>query len=322
MRAFLRLAAIFGVASLLSASAVLRDTHGFAEQGFRLVAKRIVPRGMVAAKELRRIAAWRLTSSNANFGGISALVRHQGGFLALSDAGVWIRFRMDARGVRDARIATLPGACGLRTARPTRDSESIALDPGGNAAWIGFEYNNRICRTDAAMKAARAVARPKAMRRWPKIGGAETMARLADGRFLVIAERPRGGGRVSPALMFASDPTGPAARPIGFRYRPAEGYRPTDAAELPDGKLLILERAHRWPFSFPGRLAILSPEAIAPGATVDARTILRLGGPHLDQNFEAVAVSQSGGRTFVWLMSDDNFMPVQQTLLLLFEYRG
>jgi hypothetical protein len=35
---------------------------------------------------------------------------------------------------------------------------------------------------------------------------------------------------------------------------------------------------------------------------------------------EGLAVTQEGGRTIVWLASDDNLLPLQRTLLLKFEW--
>lgn len=307
------------LASLLAASTLLRPTHDFKPRPIALTAERIVPRGLIVRPPLHFVAGWKVSSSEPNFGGISALARQAGGFIALSDAGTLIRFSLNRNNQARATIASIPKACGLDAARTSRDAESLVRGRAG-ALWIGFEWDNRICAIDGS---GVRLARPRAMQGWPITYGAESMARLADGRIFVIAERRSlSRTRIAPGLIFEGDPARPGTRTLGFGYRLLDDYRATDAALLPDGKLLILERRHDRLFSFPGKLKILSSNAVAANTVVAGRTLLQLGPPDLDQNFEAVAVSQAGGRTFVWLMSDDNFLPVQQTMLLLFEYRG
>jgi hypothetical protein len=155
------------------------------------------------------------------------------------------------------------------------------------------------------------------MKGWPRTGGGESMTRLLDGRFLVIAERPAGDGPVSPALIFDRDPSDPAAQVETFSYLPKSAKRPTDVAFLPNGSMLVVTRSFRLPFSMPGQIELAAPPV--PGAQVEGRPIITMAGP-MDQNFEAISVVEAQGRIFIWAMSDDNFMPFQRTLLVLFEY--
>ena len=48
------------------------------------------------------------------------------------------------------------------------------------------------------------------------------------------------------------------------------------------------------------------------------REIARLQPPLTIDNMEGVSVTVENGRTIVWLASDDNFFPLQRTLLLKF----
>ena len=41
--------------------------------------------------------------------------------------------------------------------------------------------------------------------------------------------------------------------------------------------------------------------------------------PGVNDNFEGLAVEEKEGRTYLWLVSDDNFAPLQATYLLKFE---
>ena len=47
--------------------------------------------------------------------------------------------------------------------------------------------------------------------------------------------------------------------------------------------------------------------------------IARLAPPLTVDNMEGIAIRREGGRTFVYLISDDNQSKVQRTLLLKFE---
>jgi len=44
-----------------------------------------------------------------------------------------------------------------------------------------------------------------------------------------------------------------------------------------------------------------------------------LAPPQIADNFEGLAVDVRNGRTRIWLVSDDNFLPQQRTYLLEFE---
>lgn len=263
---------------------------------------------------VRPIAGWALQSSDPVFGGLSGLVVQANARLALSDTGVLLRFSRDWR---KAAINQLPRTCIPADLKTLSDSESLAQGVDGTL-WAGFEWRNRFCRI-AADGRAREFA-PPSMQGWPKTGGAETLAILPDGRFVVIAERPQGGGPVSPLLIFDGDPTDPAAKVVEMKYQPPNGFRPTDAKALPDGRVLVLNRRFEFPFSFSAVLTILEPLPGEPGQILRGRPIVVIASnAALRDNYEGLGVEQRGGRTYLWLISDDNFVPQQHTYLLKFE---
>jgi hypothetical protein len=51
---------------------------------------------------------------------------------------------------------------------------------------------------------------------------------------------------------------------------------------------------------------------------VTGEAVGTLAAPMAVDNLEGIAVERVGGRTIVWLISDDNFLPFQRTLLLKF----
>lgn len=272
---------------------------------------------------LEYLGGLEFRSSDPAFGGFSALAVQGNRMTLLADGGLLFGFHM-APGLRPVNpwFGALPDGPGTGWAKRDRDSESLAVSADGLHAWVGFERSNTLWRYRGDFTRAEAVARPRAMRRWSPNGGAESLVRLRDGRFLVFAE-DRNGVRGSPALRFDRDPTDPAARVERFSFVAPAGYEATDAAELPDGRVLVLTRKlRRFPPQFTAKLTVIEGAAIRSGARLVGREVATLAPPVLHDNFEGVAVMQEGGATIVWLASDDNTSWWQRTLLLKFRLRG
>ncbi len=267
-----------------------------------------------------------LDSGDPAFGGFSALLVRGERFTLLSDGGNLLRFRMGSgwrpRGVR---FDPLPAGPGTGWKKSDRDSESMAVDPKDGRVWVAFENTNAIWRYAPDFARGERWRAPPAMANWPTGGGAEGMARLRDGRFVTLSESrrpPRGRDGRKPrtrvGAVFAGDPTAPDTRAARFQYRPERGYDPVEVAELPDGRMLVLERGFAPPFRWRTRLVLVARGAMRAGAVVDGQTIARLDAPLLHDNFEGMAVVREGGATIVWLVSDDNQFVLQRTLLLKF----
>lgn len=268
---------------------------------------------------LRYLGGWELTSEQRGFGGYSTLSVDGDRFLTVADTGNYMRFRMsDAGVISDARFAQLPAFPSPGTDKSDRDSESMAIGPEGDI-WVGFEVRNAILRYTPGFSGLTAVASPPAMKEWAKGSGPEAMVRLEGGRFAVFAE----GSAIAPfthaALLFPGDPTNPANVPFQFGYRPPRGYAPTDAAQLPDGRIIVLHRHFALFDGFWAALAIVDPKDITPGATVTGTLIAEFRPPLNIDNMEGMSVVREGDRTVLWLMSDDNLMPIERTLLMKFE---
>ena len=147
--------------------------------------------------------------------------------------------------------------------------------------------------------------------------GLEALAVLADGSLLAIAEDLR-RTPTSTAGWIASMSDG-NWRWRSFDYRLREGYRVTDAAALPDGGVLVLERSFSLFDGFKARLMRVSAQALRAGGEVEPNEVARFAPPWIVDNFEALAVARGrDGRLLVWILSDDNFSPRQRSLLLHF----
>ena len=267
---------------------------------------------------LRLRAGWSLESGDPRFGGLSALHVEDGEITAISDIGVLTRFPVPVRaGPLPVRFDPLIAGPGPRSIKSNRDVEAMVIH--GGLLWAAFERHNMIWRYDRFSLVAQSAARPRPMRRWRGNRGPEALVRLADGRFLVFAEGPQDGAAPGAAVLFGGDPSAAATAAVQLSYRRPPGYRATDAALLPDGRILILYRRFTLIGGFSARLAIADVSRLGAGATIESREIAALEAPLTVDNMEALSVTQEGGRTIVWIASDDNFSPLQRTLLLKFE---
>lgn len=275
---------------------------------------------------LRYLEGYVLRGSDRRFGGISSMTLDDGRFVMLSDTGIVTRFRFRGAGpVADYDMHPLPDGPGAAWRKINRDSESSAFDPASGHVWAGFETRNEIWRYTRGFAAADGHVAPPAMTKWPDNQGPEAMVRLRDGRFLVFAETetlPHGGGHL--VLLFSHDPVA-AGAPVRLGFKGPQDFAVTDAAELPDGRVMVLMRR----FS-PGRgllsgapgfsaaLTIIDPRAVRPDATIPDQPVATLAPPLTVDNMEALAIERRDGRTILWIASDDNFFALQRTLLLAF----
>lgn len=195
----------------------------------------------------------------------------------------------------------------------------MTVDPASGRVWVGFERANEIWRYAPGLGLPAADVAPRAMRDWEDNGGAESLVRLHDGRFLVIAETdPKHGATPRDALLFDGDPVARPDRGVRFRYRPPDGYDPSDATELPDGRVLVLNRRFVLPFGWRAVLTVIDPRRVRPGQVVTGAEVARFAPPLTTDNYEGLAITREGNVTILWMVSDDNQLVLQRTLLMKF----
>ena len=267
---------------------------------------------------LTYLGGWQLQSRDPKFGGYSSLAVHGGRFMALSDFGVYLLFHQIGKGgFQTTGFGNLPDYPGRKGVKGDQDSESMVIGPDAQV-WVGFEQYNAIYRYTPGLRAMTANARPLAMKDWPGNEGPEAMVRMTDGRFIVFAENARRPDDSTEALLFPGDPTDPTREPIRFGYRPPDPYVAVDAQQLPDGRVIVLNRHFALADGMWSSLTIFDPKDIRAGQTIEPKLIAEIRPPLTVDNMEGLAVTQERGRTVLWMISDDNQKPVQRTLLLKF----
>jgi hypothetical protein len=269
-----------------------------------------------------------LQSSHREFGGLSAIrVAGDGAnFIALNDKAWWLRGRIAydgsrPTGIADAEMAPMLAANGrtLYDAHRWYDTEAIAQD--GGTLYVALERVHRILRfdygRDGLAARGRPIAVPAAMRKLPSNRGIEALVFVPRGRPLggtLIAISERGLDPAGNHLAFLIG--GP--RPGAFTIKRTNDFDISDAALLPTGELLVLERKFGWTTGLFARIRRIALGNLAPGALLDGPVVFGADlGQQLD-NMEGLSVHRSNGETVLTLVSDNNFSALQRTLLLQF----
>ncbi len=269
---------------------------------------------------LRFVAGWRLTSRNSLFGGFSAVAhRGDGRFLLIGDNGQMTRLTLGTDGrVSDVSIRPLPTPPRSPKRKAFTDAEALLLDPATGKLWVALEGINQVWRIDAAMTRVESRRRSPALYRWPANRGSEAMVRLSDGRTILFSEGEDRNDFGTEALVYTDDPAVPGKKPLLFYYDAAGKGQVSDAAPLPDGRILLVHRKLGLGPLFTTTLAIVDPADIRRGAVVRSVAIEQVP-EALRENYEGAAVTVEGGKTILWLVADDNFNSWQRSLLLKFE---
>ena len=245
----------------------------------------------------------------------------------ISDRGHWAGARLLLEDLTPIGLAPLRhGPLRDEAGRPlprgfAADAEALARLPDGT--WmVAFERRHRIRAYRRLDGPGAYVAPPPGLDNAPANGGLESLAVLPDGRLFAIAETFTPPDR--PELRHAW--LGVPGRWIPLYWQPTPGFHPTDAAILPDGSALVLERRFSLLGGFSARLLMTAPDALRSareGTVLRGETSLTLDDAPLPaENWEAVALTRFGDQTLVALISDDNESILQRSLLLLFAWRG
>jgi hypothetical protein len=326
--------AIIGAGSIFAAAAPAAQSPRVAEAPVKIEVRATPLTGFEARDPSRRKfgalefrGGLELTSSYKYFGGISAIrVTADGArFISVTDKGHWLRGRIIYRermpvGLTDVEIAPVLGPDGRPiTARGWYDTEAIAED--GATLYLGLERVHQILRfdygKDGLMARGQPIAVPPAMKKLPPNKGIEGLVSIPRGGPLggsLLAFSERGLDRAGNLLAFIIG--GPT--PGTFTVKRSADFDISDAALLSPSELLVLERK----FSFLSGVAIrirrIPLAGVQPGALVDGPALLEADMGYQIDNMEGLSVHRAGGETVLTLISDDNFSPIQRTLLLQF----
>ena len=276
-----------------------------------------------------------LDSSSRDFGGLSGLRVAADGqsFLSVTDKGNWLRGRIVYRdsvpiAIADAEMAPILGADGKSLkSRGWYDTEALAVADG--VAYVGIERVHQIVRFDIgkdgfgnALRArGRPVAGPPGLKLLPHNQSIECLEVAPKGSALagtLISISERGLDTAGNLMGFLIGGAGGV-----FSLKRADDFDVSDCALAPNGKLIVLERRFSWARGLAIRIRSVPLAAIKPGALVEGPELLFADmGSQID-NMEGISVHRAtDGALVLTLISDDNFSPLQRTLLLQFTLTG
>lgn len=266
---------------------------------------------------LRLEGAWQISGGGRTLSTLSGLTQSMGGLMAVGDRGgaVWFT-RPDQPGPWQVRLGRLVQLDWRKHHFPT-DAEAVFVEPGSGDLIVGYEDAPMLERYSADLRRRRPIPLP-VLGEWGDNQGAEAMARLADGRTLIVGEvYARWLDRTRhPGLIFPGTPSHYES-PARFELVMPAGYRPSELAQGPDGRVFVLGRH----FSFAGFRSVIAAFAagdVRPGAVITPRVIARIDDPRIQDNYEGMTVRrEADGSHALWLISDSNEMVWAQRTLLL-----
>jgi hypothetical protein len=271
-----------------------------------------------------------LISRDDSFGSLSGLdFAPDGTLYSVADTGFWFSARLveDAgrlTGLSDTKFGPpllqngMPGASKIDT-----DAEGLRIvaENGVPHALVSFEQTPTVRLypgPDFANATPKKIQLPKFVRNIRLNEGLEAIAVAPAtsplaGATVVIAERSLDAARNHRGFILS----GPRAGEFSI-HRTAD-YDVSDAAFLPAGDLLILERRFSFSGGFAVRIRRIAGDNIQPNATVDGTVLLEADSGYRIDNLEGLAVrSGPDGKTLLDLVSDNNQNMFQQTILLQF----
>lgn len=270
-----------------------------------------------------------LSSPSPAFGGLSGLVVDPDGegFLAVTDKGWWLAGRIVSDGDRpvgiaDARMAPMMAAKGKTLAAQGRaDVESLARVPGGMLVGIERVQEVWLFEGPDPLKATgrRLISDPE-LSRLGSNQGPEALLAPPGGvpaAVIVIAEESPDDANALPGFLF--DPLDKPKPKGRFTLTRKDEFAATDAALADDGTVYLLERRFDFLRGVAMRIRRFPLDAIQPGAVIEGETILTANRVAAIDNMEGLALHRNAaGELILTVISDDNFFPLQRTLLLRF----
>lgn len=246
-------------------------------------------------------------------------------FIAVADDGHWVDGEIERSragrlsGVTDVTVTPMKNANGVHAQKAAMDAESMTIK--GDRILVGFENRHRIDQYPLkGHDSATAKPGPDFLIPVSELranGSLEALATNADGRTVVITEKSVDAD----GNLFAAIISGPD-KGI-FKVVKRQEFDVTDAAFLPDGDLLVLERRFSLLGGIGMRIRRIAADDIHPGAVVDGPVIMQASGANRIDNMEGLdVIAMPDGSLHLIIISDDNDSVLQQTLMLEFKLVG
>lgn len=289
---------------------------------------------------LRFVGGLQIESSDNRFGGLSGVEVSPDGrrVMLINDIGDLFTASIDytdgvPTGLSNVTLHELIDENGKpfrskfdSDAESLRAADGLGLSDEGlpNDLLIGFERNHRIIEyqtgANGSPRSAKAHALPKIIGGLPYNKGLEGLAVVPKGApnagaIVAFAESSRNADPDTiPGWMLRDDDI----RDLGLER--SDDFDVTDVIALPNGDLIVLERRFGILIGISMRLRRIRAADLDGPQPMAGETLFTAGMAYVIDNMEGIAVhTDDAGRTILTIVSDDNFSPLQRTLLLQFE---
>lgn len=198
---------------------------------------------------------------------------------------------------------------GRRLTGLSHDAEGLAVSGDGTTAFVSFEHRHRVAAVDLASGHTTLLPSAAAFAQFLPNAGLEALALHPDGSLYALPEMPAGGATSFDLYRFRD-----AHWQVAGRLPRRGPFLPVGADVDDQGMIYLLERAVT-PLGFRSRIRRFDPTNISGSETILLNTL-----PGRFDNLEGLSVWQdASGATHLTLISDDNFLSLQQTQIV--EYR-
>lgn len=270
-----------------------------------------------------------LTSPNDHFGGLSGMALDASGekLIALTDKGYWLSATLTSQdgrptGLADIRMAPLMATDGRSLdSRGLGDSESLAVT--GERVVVGIERRHEIWQFRGPNPLTSRGKQLISFKGIADLGfneGIEALAASPAGKpaaLIAIAEQDPKDPDILPGFLFS-----PLDKPalIGrFAIERIDEFSATDMSVGPDGKVYLLERRYDPLRGVAMRIRRFELAQLVDGARLSGDILMEAHRAAAIDNMEALAVTRdAAGEILLTVLSDDNFSPLQRTVLLRF----
>lgn len=252
---------------------------------------------------LEVLSVYELSSDDDRFGGLSGLVLKGETLISVSDKGKLFQFDLnDLSKIEVFSLRTKKGK--PYKGKRQSDAESIAHGPDGTL-YIAFERDHRVVPFNVMGSAlGKKVKLPKGISKLKKNSGFEGIETLPDGTLVLLGE-----GKAEAPLWIKPKNAKWQKRDLAL----SGGFRPTGLTYVAGhASLIMMERFYMPLVGVRIRLSWLDVKTGLRGAE-----IAELTSPLPMDNMEGITSYQNtAGDDILLLISDDNFSPLQRTLLM------
>lgn len=280
--------------------------------------------------KLEFIGGLEITSKTKTFGGFSGLRLLNSGtnLISLSDTASWFTAKLNRdennklTGIANATLSCLCRNNG-KPYGSKRWGDSEGLEIIGDKAYVSFERLNRINVYHLDGNQMPSNARQATPSFKPlNISDNKGLEALAiapkaspiAGKIITIAEESL--NKAGDHRAFIANKTTIEE----FSIAATNGYQITDADFLENGDLIILERKLASIIDLGVRIRRFKANAIAPSKRVVGEILMESGITSQIDNMEGLATwKNTKGETILTLISDDNFVSLQRTILIEFK---